>query len=107
MDTELADRWIEGHHLSRVVRRNAHPFLGSEDVKLFRIENQLAGLRPLDRMPEFLRIVKVELRQIDRFGALLGAITDDPGTLGALQIERKPESVRNNGVARRIVRRIN
>src|SRR5262249_49232090 len=86
MHAEFADQRIVRHHLRRVSWRHMHRLLGSQDVKLVGIQDDLLGGARINRIPIIEGIVRADAVDIDKPRMTLGSVADEAGYI-ALQID--------------------
>jgi hypothetical protein len=87
-----AGRFI-GDHLGGVAGRHADPFLGGEDVKLFRLQKQAVMAMAVERLPKVCGGIVPHFGQVNDVAVLLGAIADDArtGPVIAFQIDAQEQ----------------
>src|ERR1700678_2244275 len=77
MNSELAVRWIEGHHLGCEFRRNTHSLFGRKNIEVAGLENQtLAGIL-MTNFPEFFRRIEINLVEFDGWSVALRLVGND------------------------------
>src|SRR6185312_3008829 len=74
---EFTDQGIERHHLGGIAGRHLHGFLGRQNIKFVRIEDQAVVGPRLDRLPEIEHRIAGAALDVDDAGMTLGAVADD------------------------------
>src|SRR5579884_3490379 len=105
VNAKLSDRRVERNHFCRILRGDPHLFARSEDVEIFRIENQRSALIAANRIPEFFRIVMVQFRKIDQRRMPSRAIPDHRRAIDARQIHGQSQAVLDLRLAWNIVQK--
>ena len=74
MNPKLPDHRVERNHFGRADRRNVHRLAADEDVKSSGIQNDSTLFR-IHRLPEFRRVIVIDLAQVDQARVGLDPVT--------------------------------
>src|ERR1700691_3056464 len=88
MNSKLAHRGIEGHHLGGPIGRDADSFLRCQDIKLTRLQDDIVPRASIDWLPEVFRLVIACPGKIDWGSVLLGLEANYLGVIGTQKVHR-------------------
>ncbi|SLM46598.1 protein of unknown function [Nitrospira japonica] len=95
MGAQFSASRLVGHHFCRIVRRNADAFFGSQNVELFRLQQQAVLAMPVQGLPEIRCRVIADFGKVDDVAVLFRPVADDgvAGSLLSLEIDAKEQTV--------------